>query len=137
MCKHADKATAPVVVGTAGCTTGGTLSCIHVCTQETGATSLNLVPQAGTVSNCTAIHYPLCSLPQDMDGWHNESLVLPQFQLDYYLAVLGQAAIVSATDWLQAHIAGSSSLASMQVRCSGRQQGSTQHFTWQEWCSSL
>jgi hypothetical protein len=46
-----------------------------------------------------------------MDSWHHEGLVLPQFQLDYYSALLGMTTISFATDWLQRHAAERSSMA--------------------------
>jgi hypothetical protein len=50
-----------------------------------------------------------------MDSWHNEGVVLPQFQLDYYSALLGMPTISYATDWLQRHAAEGSSVEKMGV----------------------
>ncbi|WIA29910.1 hypothetical protein OEZ86_000010 [Tetradesmus obliquus] len=59
-----------------------------------------------------------CALPerlttQEMDSWHNEGLVLPQFMLDCYSAMLGMASISDATDWLQMHATLGSSVEDM------------------------
>jgi hypothetical protein len=50
-----------------------------------------------------------------MDSWHNEGVVVPQFQLDYYSALLGMGTISYATDWLQRHAAEGSSVEQMGV----------------------
>jgi hypothetical protein len=50
-----------------------------------------------------------------MDAWHNEDVVLPQFQLDYYSALLGMLSISQATDWLQRHASDGSSVEQMGV----------------------
>jgi hypothetical protein len=54
-------------------------------------------------------------LVQEMDSWHNEGLVLPQFQLDCYGALLGMGSISDAADWLQMHAAQGSSVEAMGV----------------------
>jgi hypothetical protein len=50
-----------------------------------------------------------------MDSWHHEGIVLPQFQLDYYVALLGMPTISYAADWLQNHAAEGSSAEKMAV----------------------
>lgn len=58
-----------------------------------------------------------------MDSWHNEGLVLPQFQLDCYSALLGLGTICDAADWLQMHATEGSSLEAMGVGGAGRPAG--------------
>lgn len=114
--------------------------------QQVQHASSDHTPQAVEQQHtCTAIVYnptsahgvvPCWLLPQEMDSWHNEGMVLPQFQLDCYAALLGMATILDAADWLQMHGAEGSSAEAMGVSAARHHVGTCRSSVgWQSCCA--